>query len=267
MTNYQNKIVKESKIVNFSNYNKLFDELIIKRGDKLFKDDKIKQLKISNHKYSCTIEGTQVYSLFIEFDEYDNINNMECSCPYYEKGNNCKHLYALLIEAKLKDNYNKLIILKNKRLDEFKNQFKIYKNYLIKNLNKYSEYNQEIINLFINCYEKEQIPKYEKVNNYEMDQNTFLEIITEIEYSIKLMENLFREIKLKEKKIIEENQSKGLLSSILFGVIAGLNSPSPEKTKEDSIMKMAIEELEKGNSEPYIIEYNELDDDMFQDYE
>ena len=172
ITNYQNKIVKESKIVNFSNYNKLFDELIIKRGDKLFKDGKIKQLKISNHKYSCTIEGTQVYSLFIEFDEYDNINNMECSCPYYEKGNNCKHLYTLLIEEKLK-----------------------------------------------------------------------------------------------EKKIIEENQSKGLLSSILLGVIDGLNSPSPEKTKEDSIMKMAIEELEKGNSEPYIIEYNELDDDMFQDYE
>lgn len=266
MTNYKNKIIKESKIVDFSDYNILFDELIIKRGDKLFKDNKIKQLKISNNKYSCTIEGTQIYKLSIEFDENDNINKMECSCPYYEKSNNCKHLYALLIEAKLKDNYNKLIILKNKKLNKLKKQFKLYKEHLIYNINKYSEYNKKIINIFIDYYEKELIPKYEKLDDNEMSQNEFLKIIEEMQYKINTVKDLYYEIKSKKIRT-EEKETNVLLSSVLFGIAHGLNSPSSEQINENNIRKMAMEELERGNAEPYIVEYNELDDDMFQDYE
>lgn len=200
MTNYKNKIIKESKIIDFSDYNILFDDFVIKRGNKLFKDNKIKQLKISNNKYSCTIEGTQVYKLFIEFDENNNINKMKCNCPYYEKGNNCKHLYALLIETKLKDNYDKLIILKNKKLNKLKKQFKLYKEHLINNINKYTEYNQKIINIFIDYYEKELIPKYEKLDDNEMSQNEFLEMIEEMQYKINTMKDLYYEIK--DKRLI-----------------------------------------------------------------
>lgn len=192
---------------------------------------------------------------------------MKCSCPYYEKGNNCKHLYALLIETKLKDNYDKLIILKNKKLNKLKKQFKLYKEHLINNINKYTEYNQKIINIFIDYYEKELIPKYEKLDDNEMSQNEFLEMIEEMQYKINTMKDLYYEIKSKENNSNEENKSNILLFGILSGIAKGLNSPSQQQLNENSIRKMAMEELEKGNSEPYIIEYNELEDDMFQDYE
>ena len=60
----------------------------------------------------------------------------------------------------------------------------------------------------------------------------------------------------------------GLLKDIITGfsksmidVAKNPNTDEKEKKKE-----YALKELEKGNSEPYEMEYDELDDDMFKDY-
>lgn len=54
---------------------------------------------------------------------------------------------------------------------------------------------------------------------------------------------------------------------ILSGIIKGLSSKSPQQLREEEIKKMALDEFDKGNPEPYISEYNELEDYMFQDYD
>lgn len=60
----------------------------------------------------------------------------------------------------------------------------------------------------------------------------------------------------------------GLLKDIITGfsksmidVAKNPNTEEKEKKKE-----YALKELEKGNPEPYEMEFDELDDDMFKDY-
>lgn len=47
----------------------------------------------------------------------------------------------------------------------------------------------------------------------------------------------------------------------MIDVAKNPNTEEKEKKKE-----YALKELEKGNPEPYEMEYDELDDDMFKDY-
>ena len=270
MNNYKNEIMRQYKITDFEKYNENFDIEIIIRGDNLYKEDKISNLKIIDNKYSCKIQGTEKYNLSIEFDQDNNIQNMKCSCPYFEKGNNCKHLYALLIEAKLKDNYPILIKLRNDKFLEFKNNFNSYKKYFYKNTNKYTSSDIDKITHFIDYYENARIPRYNILTSRESTQNGYLNIICELESELNEMKTNFLKLKSNEQEVVKtksKTKTSGLMFGILSGIIKGLSSKSPQQLREEEIKKMALDEFDKGNPEPYISEYNELEDYMFQDYD
>ena len=138
----RNEYIEKYNIIDFARYDDLFDILVINKGYKLYKDNAIFDYTYKNNKASCNIKD---YDLSIEFDKDNNIINMNCSCPYYKKGNNCKHLYALLIESKMKDNYEKLNNIINNSLEEYIKTFKIIKKYFRWNLYKYSKEDQDKI--------------------------------------------------------------------------------------------------------------------------
>ena len=268
MNNYKNEIMKQYKITDFEKYNENFDIEIIIRGDNLYKEDKISNLKVIDNKYSCKIQGTEKYNLSIEFDQDNNIQNMKCSCPYFEKGNNCKHLYALLIEAKLKDNYPILIKLRNDKFLEFKNNFNSYKTYFYKNTNKYTSSDIDKITYFIDYYENTRIPRYNVLTSRESTQNGYFNVICELESELNEMKTNFLKLKSNEQEVVKtKTKTSGLMFGILSGIIKGLSSKSPQQLREEEIKKMALDEFDKGNPEPYISEYNELEDYMFQDYD
>lgn len=270
MNNYKNEIMKQYKITDFEKYNENFDIEIIIRGDNLYKEDKISNLKVIDNKYSCKIQGTEKYNLSIEFDQDNNIKNMKCSCPYFEKGNNCKHLYALLIEAKLKDNYPILIKLRNDKFLEFKNNFNSYKRYFYKNTNKYTSSDIDKIAHFIDYYENARIPRYNVLTSRESTQNGYFNVICELESELNEMKTNFLKLKSNEQEVVKtktKTKTSGLMFGFLSGIIKGLSSKSPQQLREEEIKKMALDEFDKGNPEPYISEYNELEDYMFQDYD
>ena len=194
---------------------------------------------------------------------------MECDCPYYKKGNNCKHLYALIIEAKLKNNYNKLINLQKDTFDELEEQFQLFKKYFKTNINKYLFSAEERINSFIDYYENKNIPRYNLIISKETTQMGYLKNILELEKEKKLMREDFYKLKNNEQDFNNSTNnngvgSDGILFSIFKGIINGIKSPSTHQIHEENLKKWALEELERGNPEPYISEYNELEDDMFQ---
>ena len=103
-----NKYIKKYRLVDYTKYDSYFDMDIQIKGDRVYKNNTISNFKYENNIASCKIKGTDIYDVKIEFDKEDNIINTYCTCPYFKNGNNCKHIYALLIKSKYEDNYYKL---------------------------------------------------------------------------------------------------------------------------------------------------------------
>lgn len=278
-----NNIKKKLNLNNIDSYNKFFKPEIITKGDKLFKSNKIKNYKKCNNDYSCVISGTDNYDVFISYDKSDNIKSMSCTCPYFKKGNNCKHIYALIIESKLKESYKKLVKYEKQSFKIYKKEFNYFKYYFSKNISYYSEEDINKINNLIDLYKNDRIVRFKKLLGMDTTLIGYLSISSELDSELYEMKKKFMEIMKRENdtNIFDEykqnlsnrkNSSKkgifgGFITPLFYGITKGLSSPSPQKIKESKIKKWALEELEKGNTEPYITEYNDLEDDMFLDYD
>lgn len=165
-------------------YNDLFESKIRPRGQLYYADNKVQNVKQDANKWTCTINGTNKYDVFIKF-ENNKIVSSNCTCPYHQEDNkNCKHLYALLLKAKSEKNIpiilqsitsfsgkvtemineetkyisenQKSLQLDDNRISEFKNKIEIFKNKLERanyNIEKY-KYNENIlIDTFIDLIE------------------------------------------------------------------------------------------------------------------
>lgn len=118
------ELIEELKLDNIEKYKKDFDPIIAIRGEYIYRDNKIKELKNKGNKYSATVSGTNDYKVEVEFDDNDNIKNMRCTCPNYKKGYNCKHIYSVVFATKIEqylDPINKYI---DRKLKEFKERYK-----------------------------------------------------------------------------------------------------------------------------------------------
>lgn len=73
----------------------LFDEEILKRGYKYYKQDLIYDVTKDGKFYEGLVDGTEEYHVKIEMEEQGKIINMRCTCPYARR-ENCKHMAALL---------------------------------------------------------------------------------------------------------------------------------------------------------------------------
>ena len=281
MKNKEKEYIEDYNLIDFIKYNSLFKEKIRARGDKVFKSDSILDYSFENNRATCKISGTDTYELSIKFDKNDNITKMSCTCPYYKKGNNCKHLYALLIKAKLEDNYDKLIGLQSRKLIEYSSLLDRCSDYFEENIIKYSSEDINNINKFLSYYKDYRIPTLNKMISKDSSQEKYLQNVIKVQEEKQDIIDWFNKIKSNEKKVEYYNtndtsdtnnvrhkkvnksnhKSNALLylGSILRGLCDGLSSKSEEEERKRK-HENAIRELEKGNPEDYVDLYGYIDD-------
>ncbi len=77
-------------------WEKYFDDAILKRGESYYKKGKVVDFQIDGMNRTANVIGSDEYSVLIEFDKFGGVANMQCNCPYAEKGEYCKHMAAVL---------------------------------------------------------------------------------------------------------------------------------------------------------------------------
>lgn len=146
------------------NFEKLFDEKILKRGYNYYLEDSVHDVTRNGNHYEGLVYGTEIYEVQIEIDDNGNVEDMDCDCPYAEE-NNCKHMVALLyylendgkIESKKAirnmDNYDKILDkISENEIKEFVLE-KIYENF---------DFQNEFRSHFVQYFEKTPKKVYEK---------------------------------------------------------------------------------------------------------
>ena len=146
------------------NFEKLFDEKILKRGYNYYLEDAVHNVTRNGNHYEGLVYGTEIYEVQIEIDDNGNVEDMDCDCPYAEE-NNCKHMVALLyylendgkIESKKAikntDNYDKILDkISENEIKEFVLE-KIYENF---------DFQNEFRSYFVQYFEKTPKKVYEK---------------------------------------------------------------------------------------------------------
>ena len=146
------------------NFEKLFDEKILKRGYNYYLEDAVHDVTRNGNHYEGLVYGTEIYEVQIEIDDNGNVEDMDCDCPYAEE-NNCKHMVALLyylendgeIESKKAirntDNYDKILDkISENEIKEFVLE-KIYENF---------DFQNEFRSHFVQYFEKAPKKVYEK---------------------------------------------------------------------------------------------------------
>lgn len=267
----EKEYIKKYDLIDYTKYDSYFDIRVRMKGDNVYKNYDILGYTYENNKASCKMKGTEIYDVSIEFDNKDNIKKTNCTCPYCKKGNNCKHIYALLIKSKLESNFNKLINIRNKVYDEYLNVFNSCYNYFKENVSKYSKDDIEDINKFLLYYQEKRIPRIKTIMSYELNQTGYLNTIIEIQEEKERIVNAFKEIKTNENQIInvlvklkkrKRHSQTGLtlLGALLSGFAGGLVEASSNKKAYNKEMDYAMRELEHGNPEPYVNLTDYIDD-------
>ena len=73
----------------------LFGNIILARGSDYFAEGAVSHLKREHNQIWATVQGTEDYAVYIELKD-DGLESLDCSCPYFLGGHNCKHLAAVL---------------------------------------------------------------------------------------------------------------------------------------------------------------------------
>ena len=69
---------------------------ILERGYDYYLADRVKRFSRQDGSLVAIVSGSDDYHVCISFDGDEQIDDMECSCPYAEGGYNCKHMAAVL---------------------------------------------------------------------------------------------------------------------------------------------------------------------------
>lgn len=75
----------------------LFQARILDRGYHYYCEHAVENVELGDGIMWATVCGTEDYDVEIRFEQNEVID-MDCSCPYAESGNNCKHMAAVLYE-------------------------------------------------------------------------------------------------------------------------------------------------------------------------
>lgn len=82
--------------MNLKNFEEYFDRTILQRGKNYYKNGAVLSIeKISENEYTAEVDGSELYDVTVEMDDYRNIHDMSCDCPY-DMGAYCKHEAAVL---------------------------------------------------------------------------------------------------------------------------------------------------------------------------
>lgn len=75
----------------------LFRSHILERGWNYFQQGAVVSLQKAEDRYEALVSGTDDYQVSI-YLQNDTVYDMECTCPYAEDGNYCKHMAAVLYQ-------------------------------------------------------------------------------------------------------------------------------------------------------------------------
>lgn len=75
-----------------------FEEHILMRGEDYYYSGAVENLKKTSEGYEAQVEGSELYQVEIHLSG-GTVMDMYCSCPYAEKGKNCKHMAAVLYQV------------------------------------------------------------------------------------------------------------------------------------------------------------------------
>jgi len=78
------------------NWQHLFKDHILDRGYDYYYEGVVDEICLDSGSLTAIVQGSEDYKVEIVMRE-DQIVSMNCSCPYAEDGNNCKHMAAVLI--------------------------------------------------------------------------------------------------------------------------------------------------------------------------
>ena len=82
--------------MNITDFEEYFSPRILERGKEYYKNHHVITLdRIEEGYYEAEVEGSQIYTVFVELEENGEISDISCDCPYdWEEF--CKHEAAVL---------------------------------------------------------------------------------------------------------------------------------------------------------------------------
>ncbi len=119
---FYDNLIRKLDLFDMSFYKYLFEPDIMFKGNSYARNGNVEMYEVNGNTYSTIVHGTKDYHVSIRFKgKSDEIDEATCDCPYYSnnKDNNmCKHIYALLLIIKTKDNHIKLDKYIHEYIDE-----------------------------------------------------------------------------------------------------------------------------------------------------
>ena len=74
------------------------DRQVQKRGVPYFHTGAVQILESDDHTVEAAVQGTDEYTVLLQFDEHDLVLNASCTCPYFsDRSAICKHIWATLL--------------------------------------------------------------------------------------------------------------------------------------------------------------------------
>ena len=89
-----------------TDWKKYFNSTILSRGRQYYNAGKVKRLSYRGHRWFAVVKGSRNYNVTVELDTLGRIESMDCSCPYADSGQACKHMAALLYAAEADEKEN-----------------------------------------------------------------------------------------------------------------------------------------------------------------
>lgn len=82
--------------LDLGNWQELFSDRIYERGLAYYEDEAVHDIERTKNKITAAVDGSDTYTVTLYVKD-DAVYNMTCTCPYAAKGENCKHMAAVLL--------------------------------------------------------------------------------------------------------------------------------------------------------------------------
>lgn len=222
------KIKVSENIKNYMNffktkYDNLFEQKIIFRGMGYYINGKVIKFKNDNDIYEAIVEGSSNYNVKIKIKN-DKLDEVYCSCLYHKDNIYCKHIYAVLMYIKMKEEKKDLIKQYKKNYNKIK---KISND--IKNI---TDQNEQYLILFAKSWAKDLPNFHEKYLNElktKYDLNNDFKLISSVRDSYYFLNSVSEDYNL-------------LLTYIEEGKIESEKEKSKENTEPDTIFTVTFDE-------------------------
>lgn len=84
--------------MNLGNWKDFFSSKIYKRGERYYEEGDVHNLECTKNQITADVYGSDIYEVTIDLED-GQVEEMDCTCPYAEQGEYCKHMVAVLLAA------------------------------------------------------------------------------------------------------------------------------------------------------------------------